>query len=927
VSKSHWIAGGAVLGVFLWIFAPAIVSSQSFVYRDAAHFHDPLFELANGQWASGHVPLWNPLSGAGAPLAADATSSVFYPGKLIFALPLSYATNYKLYIVGHVLMAAAGAYLLARRWGATVTAAGLCSLSYAFGGNVMFQYCNVVFLVGAAWLPLAVWATDRLLVSRRLAWAPVLGAILAMMILGGDPQSAYHAGLLAAGYALLLWRRRCRKRRRSADRATPRPALLTRLARNRLILLAAAALSGAVLAAIQILPTWEWSRHSERAEYELPRNVYEAVRYEVECRELRRRALRRGIHEDYVSSINGLFGHPEPGTHHEHVYHFSVGPWRLAEYLWPNFSGRQFPVNRRWIDILPAEGRPWTPSLYMGLLPLLLALGSWRLRRGPTRVRWMSWVALLAVLGSFGWYGLGWLAAEVHHAMGGDGDLWIGSPVGGLYWAMTVLLPSYVNFRYPAKLLVIAALALSLLAARGWDRAFAGPAPGLRRALMAVGAISLAGAGGMLLFRPFWQQWMTLAPANELFGPLDAVGAWHDLLRSLLHTALLCSIFWWLFKWHDASATRCNGAPNSRRATPSGSGRRCLPAAIPSLALLVTAMELAIAQTWMVPLAPRQLWDDPSPLTAAIATDRAVRGSDSTGRVYRASPRHWTKKEWKNTSSNDRQREGLQWDHDTLMPNYHLRENLTLVEAHGTLVSREHRKFLHGIYDFDGRGMPAPVVLDMLAAQYLVLPEGVSAPNATEVARLPEGVVLWRNGRAMPRAWIVHEVESMTPLSKWYRGGEWHYFAHALYREGNTRDPRNWAFVETDLDFTAVTAPDGAVVPPIESCRVASIQPQQVEIQANLISPGLVVLSDMFYPGWTAEVETEVAGGETHSQKAPILRTNRIMRGVYLPPGKHRIVYSYRPWSFRVGAVLSLLGWGVLLLGGVVRRTRGKPRR
>ena len=39
----------------------------------------------------------------------------------------------------------------------------MASLSYAFCGNVLFQYCNVIFLVGAGWLPLAILATDRML--------------------------------------------------------------------------------------------------------------------------------------------------------------------------------------------------------------------------------------------------------------------------------------------------------------------------------------------------------------------------------------------------------------------------------------------------------------------------------------------------------------------------------------------------------------------------------------------------------------------------------------------------------------------------------------------------------------------------------------------------------------------------------------------
>ena len=42
-------------------------------------------------------------------------------------------------------------------------AAGLCALCYSFSGAVLFQYCNVVFLVGAAWLPFALLAANHML--------------------------------------------------------------------------------------------------------------------------------------------------------------------------------------------------------------------------------------------------------------------------------------------------------------------------------------------------------------------------------------------------------------------------------------------------------------------------------------------------------------------------------------------------------------------------------------------------------------------------------------------------------------------------------------------------------------------------------------------------------------------------------------------
>jgi uncharacterized membrane protein YfhO len=97
-----------------------------------------------------------------------------------------------------------------------------------------------------------------------------------------------------------------------------------------------------------------------------------------------------------------------------------------------------------------------------------------------------------------------------------------------------------------------------------------------------------------------------------------------------------------------------------------------------------------------------------------------------------------------------------------------------------------------------------------------------------------------------------------------------------------------------------------------------------VELEAELAVPGLVVLSDLFYPGWTATV---LSAGETLPRPVFVIRTNRIMRGVWLPAGRHRITYVYRPAPFYVGAALSLLGWlaaGVFWAVGLYRAREAK---
>jgi uncharacterized membrane protein YfhO len=77
-----------------------------------------------------------------------------------------------------------------------------------------------------------------------------------------------------------------------------------------------------------------------------------------------------------------------------------------------------------------------------------------------------------------------------------------------------------------------------------------------------------------------------------------------------------------------------------------------------------------------------------------------------------------------------------------------------------------------------------------------------------------------------------------------------------------------------------------------------------VELRANLGRPGLVILADTYYPGWQLTID---------DKPAPIYRANRIMRGAAVPAGDHTLIYTYKPASFRIGAIGSLSALAMLL--------------
>jgi len=222
----------------------------------------------------------------------------------------------------------------------------------------------------------------------------------------------------------------------------------------------------------------------------------------------------------------------------------------------------------------------------------------------------------------------------------------------------------------------------------------------------------------------------------------------------------------------------------------------------------------------------------------------------------------------------------------------------------------------HGRARAGGGREPHAAVLDALGTEYLILP---GAPVGKRRLGGLDNVVLLRNPPALPRARIVHKIRTLPPLQQSDPASVARRTEEVLFPGGKVRDLRHEAVVE------AARAPDklptwsGGPAPAIESCRIVDSGPQRVEIRAGLTRPGLVVLSDLYYPGWQVEVATE---GVQQSHRPPILRTDRAFRGVYLPAGRHRLCYRYRPRTFFVGAAAGGIGWLALGLAALIAGRR-----
>ncbi len=110
--------------------------------------------------------------------------------------------------LGFVLsLAAAGSFLLARRHGASLPAAALAGIGYAWSGYFASQLRHPGTLVVVAWFPLALWLLEGAAAPgapwrERAWWALWFALVFGIQAGGGFPQAAYYSALVYAALTL-----------------------------------------------------------------------------------------------------------------------------------------------------------------------------------------------------------------------------------------------------------------------------------------------------------------------------------------------------------------------------------------------------------------------------------------------------------------------------------------------------------------------------------------------------------------------------------------------------------------------------------------------------------------------------------------------------------------------------------------------------
>jgi Bacterial membrane protein YfhO len=204
-------------------------------------------------------------------------------------------------------------------------------------------------------------------------------------------------------------------------------------------------------------------------------------------------------------------------------------------------------------------------------------------------------------------------------------------------------------------------------------------------------------------------------------------------------------------------------------------------------------------------------------------------------------------------------------------------------------------------------GGPAAMrVLSLLGVKDLLEQKGDSPLGLPGLHKVYDGpdATIYENDNAMPRVWLAGDQDVIRNA-----GTQLATVASAGF------DPHDTVIAGAPI--TGIPSGGGSGGSP-GNARITEYQAQQVTIEAHSDRPAELVLSDTYYPGWTVSV---------NGQPAAISEVDYLLRGVTVPAGDDRIVFSYHPRSFRLGVTASLAAIAVLMVAVIFGIRRRRPSR
>ncbi len=248
-----------ILALLVVIFFREILLGAAFLWEDFLYFSYPVRNFAATSVAMGSMPLWNPYTFNGMPFLADIQTTVFYlPCMLLSLFTAGGRLGFywlELMQVAHYVLAGACMFYLARSFGLRNLPALFSGAAYMLSGFMIVHAIHQQIITMVAWYPLILLFFRNALTRKEWVWVFLTALVLGHSILAGYPQlSLYFYFFLFIFFLFELLTTYQGKALFS------RPALTVILKAGIIVALSVA------VAMIQLLPTYEISGLSQRAQ-------------------------------------------------------------------------------------------------------------------------------------------------------------------------------------------------------------------------------------------------------------------------------------------------------------------------------------------------------------------------------------------------------------------------------------------------------------------------------------------------------------------------------------------------------------------------------------------------------------------------------------------------------------------------------------
>jgi hypothetical protein len=876
---------------FLVFFAPTLLQGKFLVAGDAFYQSYPLRTVAWGMIRRGELPLWTPYVFSGYPLLSMAQVAIGYPltwGYLF--LPGHWAEE--IVVLAPFLLAPAFTYFYAREIGRSRAASLIAALAFTYGGSLCSKMGGLGLMAnGEMWLPLFLIAIER---ARRGSFTHCLtGATAAytMSVLAGQAQAFFLVGMVALAYAAFVSIfQPDDEATRDVNEATQRSddAHGSDDARSDDDVRGSDderhgddAVSGIdtrddINGARDGVRAWlSWARWRPLAVAcgAILLSVGVAAFQVLESARAARRSVRsRLLYETFVEGsftpAQTLRAFLAPVYHYIEVTPY-VAPLAALLALLSIIRAARAPHRSArllfWIGVAIVS---WL--LMLGdstpLYRLLYHVPVFNLFRYPSRHAY-EWTFALGILAAYGWDALATLAARAHTRdatkdhMSARGDE-----------ATQDRLSAHAKRRARARDLVVAFLLCAVCA-----------------------AIAL-----------LWWRDAVVRPLASNFGLdsglIPALAESRYMIWKLVFTCAVVLTVWRALKMR-----------------PPSRARTALLAFAVAISFYVEPQILQ-AHVWFPYARTVAAFTDAPPVSRWLA-EYAPEENRVYTRVNLFVVGYWTPP-------------------PVDLPNMTAARGLHNVAGYDQLILERYSRALgdagpdavnprYGVAGKPDATLFAPRsrVLDLLNTSFVVTFANLStnpveqtdaAARAEALAKLDAtrwqlvyesgGVWVLRNLRACPRAWLVGEalpVDGEEALRR-IRGERDEHANNAPF------DPRRTALVEdapSELPHLA-----GGELAADSAARVVEYAPNHLIIETNADRDSLLVVSEIFYPGWEASID---------GRAERIRLTDFLLRGVFVPAGRHRVEMHYAAPAVRNGAIISATTIALLFVigtGGRIRR-------